>query len=117
MGRKGVYVFTRELRYSAEKPREKGIDVRLALDIVRLARKNEYDVAIIFSQDAVLEEAVDEVISIQRETKRHIHLESAFPFVTKKQRYSRGLNKTDWIRITKEMYDQCIDSRDYRPKK
>ena len=64
MGRQGVHVFWRLLRYRNETVRlpggqdvsvlvgrEKGVDVRLALDVVRLAHRQEYDVALIFSQD------------------------------------------------------------------
>lgn len=40
---------------------EKGIDVRLALDMVRLARQGQYDVAILFSQDQDLAEAIKEI--------------------------------------------------------
>ena len=35
---------------------EKGIDVRLALDVVALARKRQFDIALIFSQDQDLQE-------------------------------------------------------------
>ena len=31
-------------------------------------------------------------------------------------RNRRGINKTDWIRIDRELYDQCLDRRDYRRK-
>ena len=64
MRRSGVLVTSRPLRYydtevplpdgSTETvltPQEKGIDVRLALDVVRLTRSNQLDVALIFSQD------------------------------------------------------------------
>jgi uncharacterized LabA/DUF88 family protein len=37
---------------------EKGMDVRLAVDVVRMAREKLYDVALIFSQDQDLSEAV-----------------------------------------------------------
>ena len=75
--RAGVYVTTRKLRYREERilqadgservvttPQEKGIDVRLALDIVRLARKRNYSVAVIYSQDQDLAEVVEEVRAI-----------------------------------------------------
>jgi hypothetical protein len=29
----------------------------------------------------------------------------------------RGIDKTDWVQIDRATYDQCIDARDYRPKK
>ncbi len=62
MGRQGIHVFSRTLRYRNEtiiQPdgrestvmvgREKGIDVRLALDILLLGFRREYDVAVVFS--------------------------------------------------------------------
>jgi hypothetical protein len=60
----GVHLFSRSLRYRNQTVRlpdgsqfaflvgqEKGVDIRFALDIVRLARQGAYDVALIFSQD------------------------------------------------------------------
>jgi uncharacterized LabA/DUF88 family protein len=35
---------------------EKGVDVRIALDVIRLAHRAEYDVALLFSQDQDLSE-------------------------------------------------------------
>ena len=64
MGRQGVHVFTRPLRYINKRIKlpdgsyhtfldgaEKGIDVRLALDVISLGHKRAYDVALVFSQD------------------------------------------------------------------
>lgn len=98
-----------------KKPREKGIDVKIALDLIRLARKDLYDVAIIFSQDTDLNEAIDELYDIKREFNRWIRFESAYPFI-KGMSNPRGLKKTKWRKISKEIYDQCLDERDYRPK-
>lgn len=63
MGRSGVHTFSRPLRYRNQTVRlpdgtehvflvgqEKGIDVRIALDVVRLAHRRTYDVALVFSQ-------------------------------------------------------------------
>ena len=81
MGTRGIHVFWRPLRYRNEEVdlpggrtttvlvgREKGVDVRLALDVVHLALDSKYDVALIFSQDQDLSEAADDVklISIQQ---------------------------------------------------
>jgi uncharacterized LabA/DUF88 family protein len=64
MGKQGVYVYSRSLRYrnkTVNLPggknysflvgQEKGIDVRIALDVIGMAMRNEYDVAVVFSQD------------------------------------------------------------------
>lgn len=74
---KGIHVTKRVLQYHQKEslradgstetrqvPREKGIDVRIALDMVRLAHDNQYDVAILFSQDQDLAEAVEDVKEI-----------------------------------------------------
>ena len=85
MRRAGIAVSSRSLKYSDQEfmsnkgdrytlkvPREKGIDLRMGLDLVRLARKNEYDLAIIFSQDTDLREAVQEVFELRKEGLRRV---------------------------------------------
>ena len=74
MRRAGIFVESRPLRYREHDvelpdgtvetryvPQEKGIDLRLGLDVVRLARVGQLDVAVIFSQDQDLAEVVKEV--------------------------------------------------------
>ena len=91
---------------------EKGIDVRLALDITRLAHKNAYDVALVFSQDQELSKAADDVRITAKEQGRWIKIASAFPTSpTTKNR--RGINSTDWIKIDRATYDTCLDPRKY----
>ena len=99
--------------FSVRRAAEKGIDLRIGLDLVRLAVNGAYDVAIIFSQDSDLEEAVNEVHAIRQYFDRWIYLESAFP--ENIARGPRGIRNTQWRIITQEMYDACIDPRDYRP--
>ncbi len=94
---------------------EKGIDVRLALDTVSLARQNAYDVALVFSQDQDLAEVAEEIRAISREHNRWIHIASAFPVAPKQN--TRGIQKTDWTPFDKVLYDSCIDPKDYRPKR
>lgn len=128
LGTRGVHTFSRKLKYRNQTVRlpdgtsttvlvgqEKGIDVRLALDVVRRARENHYDVAVIFSQDQDLTEVAEEVRSIARDQDRWIKLVCAFP---SSPTYAnvRGIDKTDWMRIDRETYDRCIDPHDYRPK-
>jgi uncharacterized LabA/DUF88 family protein len=126
--RRGVHVVQRVLKYS-EQPveyapgqfrkvrvgREKGIDVRIALDLVRLARQKKYDVAVIFSQDQDLAEGVTEVKEISREFEHWIRIECAFPAGTSKAS-RRGINGTAWHIIDRALYERCIDTTDYRPK-
>lgn len=95
---------------------EKGIDVRIALDVVRMARQNRYDVALIFSQDQDLSEAVDEVKIISVEQDRWIKIACAFP-VSPTYDNERGINGTDWIPIDRATYNACLDPNDYRLKK
>ena len=118
MGRIGIKTFQRPLRYQKitlddgkviRQGYEKGIDIKIALDIVKLANQEAYDVEIIFSQDQDLTEAVKEVKLISRQTNRWIKLVSAFPRGNK----SRGINGTDWIKINKKDYDTCLDNRQY----
>jgi hypothetical protein len=57
---------------------EKGVDVRIALDIVRLALDDKYDVALIFSQDQDLSEAVEDVKKISILQNRWVKSACAF---------------------------------------
>lgn len=129
MGSRGVHTFSRELRYRNKTIKlpdgstttvlvgqEKGIDIRLALDVVRLARAGLYDVALVFSQDQDLSEVADEVRQISIQQARWIKVASAYPD-SPVCRNHRGINKTDWIKVDRATYDLCLDPNDYRPKK
>jgi uncharacterized LabA/DUF88 family protein len=128
MGRQGVHVFTRPLRYRNKHIKlpdgsvhtfldgdEKGIDVRLALDVIRLGHARAYDVELIFSQDQDLSEVAEEIRTISQEQGRWLKIASAFPFSPTVRR-ARGIDRTDWFRIDRSLYDRCLDTRDYRPK-
>lgn len=123
--RSGILVETRKLRYHTEEladgtikkvAQEKGIDIRIALDLVRCTRKKEFDVAIIFSQDQDLSEAVTEAKEIAKEQGRAIRIVSAFPKSVVASS-PRGIDRTDWFPFDKAFYDTCLDPRDYRPAK
>jgi len=129
MGRQRVRIFSRPLRYRNQTVRlpgggthiflvgqEKGVDIRIALDIVRSVRQNLCDVALVLSQDEDLSEVADEVRALVREQGRWVKIASAFPD-SPTRRYRRGVNKTDWIRIDRATYDACLDPADYRPRK
>ena len=127
MRRAGIVVTSRPLRYRVERvtladgsvreipvAREKGIDLRLGLDVVRMARNGELDVVLIFSQDQDLAEIALEVRDIARTAGRWLKIVSAFPHAPHATA-TRGIDRTDWFRMDRDFYDACLDSRDYRP--
>lgn len=126
MGRQGITVFSRSLRYrnnAVTLPdgslftflhgEEKGIDVRIALDIIGQAVRNEFDVALVFSQDQDLSEVADEIRVIARQQDRWIRIACAYP-ISPTTANRRGINGTQWIKIDRRLYDACIDPKDYR---
>ena len=128
MRRAGITVFSRPIRYrtktirlpngntvESEVGQEKGIDLRLGLDVVRLAARGELDVAVIYSQDQDLVEVADEIRAIARSQGRWLKVVSAFPWAARATT-RRGIDKTDWFRIEQATYDACLDHRDYRPR-
>ncbi len=128
LGRRGTTVYSRSLRYRNKIVRlpdgsehsylaaeEKGIDVRVAIDVISLAWQVTYDVALVFSQDQDLSEVAAEIRQIARRQGRWIKIASAFPY-SPVVRKARGIDWTDWIRIDRSTYDACLDPRDYRPK-
>lgn len=78
--------------------REKGVDVRLAVDLVRLAAEDRYDVALLFSGDSDLVPAVETVRDLYGK-----RVELALPRV----RAYHLLQITDaYLEITAELYDR-----------
>ncbi|OGQ06972.1 MAG: NYN domain-containing protein [Deltaproteobacteria bacterium RIFCSPLOWO2_12_FULL_40_28] len=128
MGTRKVQTFSRPLRYRHQTVtlpngnstsilvgQEKGVDIRIALDVVRLALDIKYDIALIFSQDQDLSEVADEVRKISILQDRWIKVCCAFP-ISPAYDNKRGINNTDWIKIDRKTYDACLDPMDYRPK-
>jgi len=128
MGHQGIKVFSRPLRYRNKAillpdgtatvtmvGQEKGVDVRLALDVVRCVYHRQCDVIILFSQDQDLSEVADEIRLIAKEQNRWVKIASAFP-ISPTSPNRRGVNGTDWIRFDRALYDACLDKKDYRPK-
>ena len=126
MRRAGIHVTSRPLRYHIKEvqlpdgtrdnidvAQEKGIDLRLGLDVVRLARQGQLDVAVIFSQDQDLAEVATEIRSISRSEKRWLKIVSAYP-AGPRASATKGIDKTDWFPMDRTFYDSCLDSRDYR---
>jgi len=122
----GVSVYSRPLRYhhkvlKLEDGREhhmsigheKGIDVRLAIDIMTGVVNEACDVALIFSQDQDLSEVAEEVHTIAQRSNRWLKVACAFP-TSPQMGNPRGINNADWLPFHKMFYDRCIDPRDYR---
>jgi uncharacterized LabA/DUF88 family protein len=109
---------TRPLAYSDGVAREKGIDVRIALDVLSFASEGQYDAAIIFSQDKDLSEAVTDVRAFASKHRRWVHLETAFLWTTAtNSQYGEKLDKhglpnTCWTKIHEAGYRACAETED-----
>jgi uncharacterized LabA/DUF88 family protein len=129
LSRAGVLTVSRPLRYYFQTVTdtdgsskdvvtavEKGIDVRIALDVIRLTLGRQLDVAVLFSQDQDLAEVVQDVREIARTQNRWVKVVSAFPASPTASAH-RGVADTDWFRMDQSLYDRCLDPRDYRSKR
>ena len=92
---------------------ETGVDVSLAVDLVRLTYEQAYDVAIIVSQDWDFGPAVRLAKEIAARQGRKLVFESAFPHGGRSHS-RRGVPGTVWVPIDKATYDSCHDPTDYR---
>ncbi|HVR07445.1 MAG TPA: NYN domain-containing protein [Thermoanaerobaculia bacterium] len=93
---------------------EKGVDVSIAVDLVRLTYQDAYDVAIVVSADWDLAPAIKLARLIATENGRTPDFESASPYEPGIFE-NRGLPGTTWLKIDKAMYDRCRDYNEYRP--
>lgn len=93
---------------------EKGVDVSLAVDLIRLTYEQHYEAAIIVSQDWDFGPAVRLAKQIAKTQARLLYFESAFVVGTTTSN-RRGVPGTHWVPIDKTLYDACIDPTDYRP--
>lgn len=119
--RQGVTAITRRLQYLTDPrtrrrvAREKGIDVALAVDVVKMAIREEYDVGVVFSADTDLRPALEfvaqEYPSLRVEVaawqhgrdRRRLNFESPAPT------WCHYLNHRDYMTIR--------DPEDYRPRR
>lgn len=125
MGHAGVTVVTRPLRYRVRRVRlpdgsmgstevadEKGIDVRIAIDVTRALLVRACDVVVVFSQDQDFVELAREAREIAAEQRRWVKMVSAFP-PGPGTRNRRGIDRTDWVSIDRDSYDSCLDRCEY----
>jgi uncharacterized LabA/DUF88 family protein len=85
---------------------EKGIDLRLGLDLVKYTLDQSFDVAIIFSQDGDLAEAVQDAFQIASRQRRIIIIECAYPVDGVNPRY--GIRHATAIEFDRALYDGCL---------
>lgn len=95
---------------------EKGVDLKIGVDILQRAHSKSFDVALVFSQDQDFAEVADEIRAVAREQDRWIKIASAYPYSSASRTF-RGIDRTDWLQIDREVYDACLDPRDYRPRR
>ena len=113
----GIYVYRARVRGGVNGPRqEKGVDVSLAMDLIRATYDQEYEVAIIVSQDSDFGPAVRLAKDIAKEQQRQLTFESAFP-IGPGTTYQRAVPGTDKVVIDKATFDACRDPNEYRPPK
>ena len=108
-----VYVYEGRISSGGQ---EKGVDVSIAIDLIRLTYERSYDVAVIVSQDSDFVPAVKLAKEIARGQNRRVTIESAFIPRNWNRALSRGIDATDWVPIDKATYDSCFDPTDYRPR-
>ncbi len=114
MRQAGVIVYTRPLS-RRRPPQEKGIDLRIGLDALALAYERTYDTLIIFSTDQDFTEIRHHVGRLSQLQGREIRLVSSYPVAPSLR--VRGINGFEQHPIPRGVYDQCIDRKDYRPRR
>jgi uncharacterized LabA/DUF88 family protein len=115
----GVSVFDRQLQYfesqqqlpdgtfeTVTRVKEKGIDVRIALDVHEFGLKNEFDIAVLFCRDQDLSELIPTVQRLSLTQDRTIKLVSAFP--SSEANKLRGIHGMEWVEIDEAMYESCF---------
>ncbi len=109
---RGIYVYRGRVNSGGQ---EKGVDVSLALDLVRATYQRQYEAAIIVSQDWDFGPAVRLAKQIAKAQGRRLTFESCFP-LGPGSHSRRGVPGTSWVPIDQAAYDACLDPRDYRPR-
>lgn len=96
--------------------REEGVGTKIVLDVVRLALKRRYDIALIFSQAQAFSEVVNAINLISEIQDRWIKVASAFPEQPPNPGWSpHGIDGTDWVPISQDLYNKCLDPVEYSP--
>ena len=122
----GINTFTRPLRYTYEtdeqapngvkilSTREKGIDLRLALDVMAAARRTNCEKIVIASRDQDFREVVEKIEEMCAFERRDIELWSAYPDGGQGPAHIRGIDGMQNLPISFGDYRTCRDATDYR---
>jgi uncharacterized LabA/DUF88 family protein len=129
MRRLGVDVYTRRLAYRRKRAllpdgtpgevtvgEEKGIDLRIGLDILEAVLLGHCDVVLLFSQDQDFSEVSRRLPIVAARDRRWLKMASAFP-AGGTSRNRRGVHGTDWVPLDQTTWNACRDLRDYRPRR
>jgi uncharacterized LabA/DUF88 family protein len=114
----GVKVVQRALKYIPRGDkfdrREKGIDVRIALDVLMLGLRQRYDVAVLFSRDGDFAEVANELKALRGDTRfSHLQLVCCYPRNELKEKRIYGVAGWIWCPFDKRFFDKCRETRDY----
>lgn len=118
-----VHTFTPSLRYRNEwtqrndgewrvyrSPQEKGVDVRLALDMVAETYKRRCDAMVIMTEDSDLQQAVDRCLEISNDQGRKLMIANAVPQDFTVHFPRRVLKQTIPMRFDKAFYESHLDA-------
>lgn len=114
-----VAVVTRALRYPrgwpdrcqpGEKPQEKGVDVALAIDFVRLALEDQYDVGVLMSTDTDLKPALETVAEF---TEKRVEVAAWSGRRGHNQRLSIDGARLWCHWLHRDVYEQVCDTTNY----
>jgi len=106
----GIEVYKGRINESGQ---EKGVDVKIAVDIVHLTYEKQFDTALIISQDRDFEPAIRLSKRIAESQNRRIEFESHY-IIGQGKSSDRGIPGTIWKPIDKTTFDSCCDANDYR---
>lgn len=112
----GVQVLHRPLRYPGGSlpPQEKGVDVQLAVDVIRMALQGEYQLGVIFSRDTDLRPVLETMLDL----KSHINVTctvAAWQPDTGRRHSLQVPNHRVWCYyLTRRDFNSVADKRDYR---
>ena len=126
--RRGGKFWSSQLRYHKELvdgtektvPREKGVDVRIALDILHAAMSGQFETVIVVSHDQDLAEAVADAKRLA--AGRPIEIYSAFPSSVADPKFAGRLPEQAFpikgcaaLPILEEDYFACLDTKNHFP--